>query len=44
MEIAKFTGEHRCRDFEAIREWAIANDEKGYIEVRDGDEVSDLFP
>jgi hypothetical protein len=44
VEFAKFTGEHRCRDFGAIREWAMANDEKGYIKVRDGDEVSDFFP
>ena len=44
VEIAKFTGEHQCRDFDAIREWAFANDVKGYIEVREGDEVADKFP
>jgi hypothetical protein len=43
-EFANFRTEHRCRDFEAIRAWALANDEKVVVEMREGDEILGKFP
>jgi hypothetical protein len=44
VEMAKFTGEHNCRNFDAVRERAMANDVKGYIGVREGEDVAEKFP
>ncbi|KAI9735458.1 MAG: hypothetical protein M1818_006464 [Claussenomyces sp. TS43310] len=44
VEFAQFTGEHKCRDFDAVRAWAVANDQKGFTELRAGDEVWEEFP
>lgn len=47
QSFAKFQTQHQCRDFEAIRAWAIANDAThagGIMEFREGDEVLDKFP
>lgn len=41
---ANFTTEHQCRDFEAIRDWAVAHDEKGVLEFREEDDILDKFP
>ncbi|KAE9379628.1 hypothetical protein N431DRAFT_326549, partial [Stipitochalara longipes BDJ] len=39
VEAAKFVGEHQCRDFEAVKAWALNHNKKGHTELRDGDEI-----
>lgn len=41
---AEFRMEHRCRDFEAVKKWAVENDRKGVVRFREGDVVLDQFP
>ena len=41
---ANFATEHKCKDFDAIREWAVAHDEESVLEFREGDNVLDRFP
>ncbi|KAN0114497.1 protein of unknown function (DUF3328) domain containing protein [Hyaloscypha variabilis] len=41
---AKFVGEHQCRDFEAVKEWALEHDKKGHTELREGDEILTQYP
>ena len=41
---ASFETEHKCRDFEAIRAYALEHDQKGYPEHRQGDIVLDDYP